>query len=106
MDLIIRVILEWWLCILLAFETIVQECEKLKRIRRWWVRPHLKDNLKERYGAYATIFQYFKLHDHEEFYAFVGMTVNQFDYLHRLVHPILLKRSFRHWQLNCDLLQY
>ncbi|KAJ8672373.1 hypothetical protein QAD02_003632 [Eretmocerus hayati] len=61
--------------------------------RRWWVKPHLK--LRDRYGAYSTIFEYFKLRDEEEFFSFTGMTLNQFQRLHNLVRHRLTKYSPR-----------
>ncbi|OXU18653.1 hypothetical protein TSAR_014054 [Trichomalopsis sarcophagae] len=65
------------------------------RFRRWWIKPELKEEIGLRFGAYSTIFLYFKLEDEEEFYNFVGMTLTQFNNLHNLVHNRLVKRSCR-----------
>lgn len=66
-----------------------------KKFRRWWVKPHLYEEMRMQYGAYATIFMYFKLHDHEDFVKFTGLTVNQFIYVHELVETRLTKRNNR-----------
>ncbi|KAJ8665725.1 hypothetical protein QAD02_007387 [Eretmocerus hayati] len=80
-----------WLC-LLMIEQIKFSIRRLNR-RRWWVKPHLR--MRERFGAYATIFTYFKLRDEEEFFKFTGMPLDQFKKLHRLVRHRLRKRSPR-----------
>ena len=90
-----RIVLELWLIIVNLCNIILSRYEKTLNIRRWWVKPHLQENLREMYGAYRTIFTYFKLHNEEEFRMFVGMRVNQFAELHRLVEPKLLKESQR-----------
>ncbi|KAJ8679231.1 hypothetical protein QAD02_015018 [Eretmocerus hayati] len=51
------------------------------RIRRWWTKPHLMPEYRDRYGAYNILFTYFSLRDHEEFYLFTGMSVSQFSYI-------------------------
>lgn len=65
------------------------------RFRRWWTKPEVAEEMRERYGAYATIFLYIKLHDEEEFYNFVGMRLVPFVNLLNLVQEILVKRSRR-----------
>ncbi|KAJ8672011.1 hypothetical protein QAD02_003270 [Eretmocerus hayati] len=65
------------------------------RIRRWWVRPHLKEHIRQQFGALSTIFIYFYLNDQEQFYHFVGMTTEHFSILLNLVRHQLTKHSFR-----------
>ena len=83
-----------WLCLLLM-QACINRLKYFKRLRRWWVQPHLYENLRAEYGAYASIFMYFKLHNHEEFRNFVGMSVAQFNEIHELVKDKLAKRSNR-----------
>lgn len=65
------------------------------RFRRWWTKPELAEEMRDRYGAYTTIFLYFKLQDEEEFYNFVGMRLESFINLLNLVQERLVKRSRR-----------
>ena len=69
--------------------------EKLNQIRRWWVKPLLKEEERNSFGAYQKVFKYIKVEDSEEFQKFVGMSTQQFSYLLDLVKPKLLKRSRR-----------
>ena len=62
--------------------------------RRWWVKPELE--VRDTYGAYATVFTYFKLCDHEAFKKFLRMSVPEFAYLFSLVEPALKKRAGEH----------
>lgn len=64
-------------------------------LRRWWVKPHLSKEIRQKLGAHQKLFTYFRTNDHEEFYNLTRMTVQQFDYLHELLKPILKKRSRR-----------
>lgn len=57
--------------------------------------PHNTRDARQQYGAYSTIYSYFKISNEEQFYKFVGMTLPQFTYLHELVEPKLRKRSIR-----------
>lgn len=84
-----------WLQLLVAVNTFVVECLQHCNVRRWWVKPHLHPDVRARYGAFSTLFQYFKLNDHEEFYKFVGMTVQQFQQILELLQPSLTKTSRR-----------
>jgi len=69
---------------------------KRRRImRRWWVKPYLTTNIRQKIGAHQKLFVYFRSTDHEEFYNLTRMTVQQFDYLHELLKPLLKKRSRR-----------
>ena len=68
---------------------------KRKCSRRWWVRPHLAVHMRNNYGALNTIFKYFCLSDHEEFYTFMKMNFNDFISLHELVGARLQKNSRR-----------
>lgn len=64
-------------------------------VRRWWVKPHLYTNIRHELGAHQKLFMYFQTNDHEEFYNFTRMSVQQFNYLHDLLKPMLKKRSRR-----------
>lgn len=81
---------------------ISTELDKLKLLlrkkhkgRRWWVKPHITTNIRQNFGAHRKLFEYFRISDHEEFFKFTRMTVQQFDYLNDLLKPRLLKRSRR-----------
>ncbi|XP_043462833.1 protein ALP1-like [Leptopilina heterotoma] len=63
--------------------------------RRWWVKPHIKTHMRELFGAFDTIFNYFVNNDHENFRKMVRMSVEQFEELHGLIHHRLQKRSLR-----------
>lgn len=63
-------------------------------IRRWWVRKDLKEEERNFYGAYKRLFSKYKHDDHEQFEKFVGMSVRQFNYLHRKVKSKLCKDVF------------
>ena len=79
-----------------AIDIILDIClNKCHRIRRWWTKPHLKEDVREEYGAFSTIYYHFKENDHAEFYNFVGVTIDQFNILLELVQPKLIKRSRR-----------
>ena len=81
-----------FLCILL-FVCI----KKYKSIsnRTCWTKNNLREELRSSYGAYSTVFRYFKIKDSDEFYNFVGMSVPDFNHLCILVIPRLLKKSNR-----------
>ncbi|KAJ8671169.1 hypothetical protein QAD02_002428 [Eretmocerus hayati] len=82
-----------WLCLVIIHHTT--STMRMKRFRRWWVRPHLREGMRARYGAYSTIFEYFKLRDEEEFYHFVGMPLAQFERLYQRVRHHSQKHSPR-----------
>lgn len=69
--------------------------KKRKICRRWWVKPHLSMEIRHNIGAHEKLFKYFKISDHEEFFKFTRMSVEQFDVLHTLLKPKLQKRSHR-----------
>lgn len=66
-----------------------------KNVRRWWVRDDITVAMREQFGAYSTVFLFFKFTNEEQFKKFVGLTVPQFDTLHEMVHPFLQKQSIR-----------
>lgn len=66
-----------------------------KTTRRWWVKPHITRDIRRNFGAHRKLFMHFKSNDHEEFFKFTRMSVQQFDYLHDLLIPKLQKRSRR-----------
>ena len=83
------------MCFLIAQVTTILKKRMKRKVRRWWVKPHISRQNRFIYGAHSTIFSFFKLHDHEEFYKFTRMSVPQFIYLHELVKERLTKNSFR-----------
>lgn len=85
-----------WKTVLIYVTFMLHLCErKLINIRRWWTKPHLRDAIRDQFGAFNCIFSYFKHHDTEEFYKFVGMSPEQFNKIFTLVRPHLQKRSRR-----------
>ncbi|XP_043476015.1 uncharacterized protein LOC122507396 isoform X2 [Leptopilina heterotoma] len=70
-------------------------CQARPGIRRWWVKPHIRHNLRELFGAYQTLFLYYIRSDHEEFYKMARMTPDQFDLLYNLIAHRLQKASLR-----------
>ena len=74
--------------------TLIQ-IEVNKLMRRWWTKPHLRENERANFGLYSTIYPHLKNNDHEGFYKFIGMSVNQFQYLLDLVQAKLEKVSYR-----------
>ncbi|XP_018311534.1 uncharacterized protein [Mycetomoellerius zeteki] len=59
------------------------------------MRLLLKNRYQVRRKRRRKLFIYFKLHDHEEFFQFTRMSVQQFNYLHHLLESKLRKRSRR-----------
>ena len=83
------------LCYLIALALFLIKKRKEIMFFRWWTKPHLTPPERKRYGAYDNVFTYFKLNDSEELYKYIGMNINQFAYLHELLHPELKKHSNR-----------
>ena len=54
--------------------------ERKKRLRRWWVKRHIRDCMDDRLGAYKTLFLYF-----EQLFRMTRMTVEQFRSLHDIL---------------------
>lgn len=79
-----------WTLIMLLF---VKMQYKERKIRRWWVRP--VNYRQGTQGIYRNLFQELRNTDHEEFFDYVRMNVQQFDYICELVKPYLTKRSIR-----------
>lgn len=73
----------------------VKKYKNISKKRSCWTKNHLKEEVRSMYGAYSTVFRYFKFKDEEEFYCFVGMSVNDFEHLLTLVGPRLQKSSPR-----------
>lgn len=63
-------IFEWIKLVLLY----VQRREKKVVFRRWWVKHHILESVREVYGAYTTLFIYFAENYEEEFYKMAFMT--------------------------------
>lgn len=75
---------------------LTQAARKRRRIRRrWWVKPHLLSDIRINFGAHMKLCTYFRTSDHDEFFKMTRMSVHQFDHLHDLLKPKLLKRSRR-----------
>ena len=70
----------------------VQYCNEIL-CRRWWRRP-INQGFSD-FGEYQRLFMELKNTDHEEFYQYTRMTVEQFDWLLERVRPFLIKRSAR-----------
>ncbi|XP_031333930.1 protein ALP1-like [Photinus pyralis] len=65
-----------------------------QRSRRWGVRPVLRE--RKTSGEFVTVFQKYKVIDHEWFFLYTRMTPSaQFDDLLSLVGPSLTKKSYR-----------
>lgn len=64
-------------------------------IRRWWVRPVNSEKNRHSKGFHLTYFRELMKTDHEEFFNWTRMWPHQFRNLYELVHPRLLKRSYR-----------
>ena len=64
-----------------------------RRIRRWWVRPINYSRTTQ--GTYDNLFREMRTTDHEEFFEYTRMNVQQFNYICDLVRPYLLKQSIR-----------
>lgn len=77
--------------------------KKKKRFRRYWVKPHININVRNTYGSYATLFNYFKFHDHEEFHKMYIMTVDQFCKLHEMLKSNLEKSTFFREPISTEL---
>lgn len=71
------------------------KCKGSFRFRRWWVKTHLREEMREIFGAYNSLFLVFIVVDHEEFYNMTRMTPIDFEALHSLVGPRLKKHSLR-----------
>lgn len=81
----------------LLFNNLLEEALVLARRmgRRWWVREFNLEDARENWGAFNTVFMYFKHNDTEQFYELVRMTPAQFEFLNHLVEPLLTKHSWR-----------
>lgn len=66
-----------------------------KKFRRWWSKPLIRQNYLTGYGGYAMVFQYFQLHDEEQFINFTRMDVQEYTYVYDLIRERLVKRSRR-----------
>ncbi|KAK3922219.1 Protein ALP1-like [Frankliniella fusca] len=71
----------------------VEDHEKLKKTRRWWVRPVFADH--DTNGAWATLIPMMRDTDPDLFYNFMRMTPQAFDKLLALIQPLIQKFSRR-----------
>ncbi|XP_043471954.1 protein ANTAGONIST OF LIKE HETEROCHROMATIN PROTEIN 1-like [Leptopilina heterotoma] len=89
--------------ILIAFQwlQLLQRCLLLiyshqnQSNRRWHVRPHITNYLRDNYGAYECLFLYYANSDQELFKEMCRLSVDGFKKLHDIVGPSLVKRSRR-----------
>ncbi|OXU18547.1 hypothetical protein TSAR_001162 [Trichomalopsis sarcophagae] len=63
-------------------------------IRRWWTKLDTTEQQRLSF-AFSTIFTYMKNNDYEKLYDYIGMSLEQFEYLYALVGNKLEKRSRR-----------
>jgi len=69
-------------CLLIWTEIIKMRIilKRRRRImRRWWVKPHFYTNIRHNLGAHQKLFMYFQTNDHDGFYNFTRMSVQQFN---------------------------
>lgn len=85
-------IISHWLTIANLYITL---CDSQSHFRRWWVKPHIREEMRNIFGVYETLFFYFAENDHEEFYKMTRMMPNQFLKLYNLVRHRLIKTSPR-----------
>lgn len=87
------VIVHHWLNML----NIVHRCLDQLQIplRRWWVKPHIRNIMRDNYGAYEMLFLYYANNDSEEFFNMVRMDVESFWKLYNMLHLRLRKTSVR-----------
>lgn len=69
----------------------IRRLRRCQKFRRWWIRPYLK--LRNYYGAFTTLFKYFKNNDQEEFEKLTRLSVKQFNILHILLKKKLKKKK-------------
>lgn len=46
--------------------------------RRFWIKPYLHPSLRDRYGAFSTLFTYFSLNSQGDFYEFLHLDLDAF----------------------------
>lgn len=61
--------------------------------RRWWERPVNNPQIRERWGAYYGLFQYFKIEDHEMFKQYLRMEQEHFCVLFEKLKDRLTKKT-------------
>ncbi|XP_050454150.1 uncharacterized protein LOC126852909 [Cataglyphis hispanica] len=89
-ELNVLVSVQCWTFLLMLFLAKMQL--KKKRIRRCVCSPL---SSRETQGIYRNLFRELRTTDHEEFFGYTRMNVQQFDYIYDLVRPYLIKRSIR-----------
>lgn len=88
----LQIIIEW-MNILNVIQSIIDSLDQ--NIRRWWTRPDITEQQRLNFGAFSTIFEYMKNSDHEKLYDYIGMSMDQYNYLYALVGNQLEKSSRR-----------
>ena len=83
------------LLLLLKLKCLIKLRKAVLSSRRWWVKPHLRNNIRDAIGGYNKIFIYYKLQDHEKFYRLIRMSVASFNYLFNIVKRKLTKHGPR-----------
>ncbi|XP_043479980.1 putative nuclease HARBI1 [Leptopilina heterotoma] len=81
-----------WMRLLYLLDKLLK---KKEFIRRWHVKPHITNMMRDTHGAYEALFLYFANCHEEEFYKMCRMNVRTFQKLHNLVGPRLQKKSRR-----------
>ena len=83
----------WWYLLVLASFIILNDFDMLGR--RWQTRPFNTPEMRARYGAFASVFTYFKLEDNQLFYRFMRMRVCDFAILYEKLKDKLKKSGPR-----------
>ena len=77
--------------------------KKRKKLRRWWVKPHLYPQVRNQIGAYNIVCTYFLLNDYEEFKQFLRMSFDDFEYLLNLTRGRLQKNINRRLPISPEI---
>lgn len=81
-----------WLNVVNFFNRL---CRRRPQFHRWWVKLHIRQQTRDLFGSYRTLFLYFMYNDHEEFYKMTRMSPDQFNILYGLIAHRLQKTSIR-----------
>lgn len=67
------------------------------------MKPHIRLNVRNTFGAFSTMFFYFKSEDNEEFHNVFRLTVDQFNRLYERVQLSLQKSTVFRDPLHAEL---
>lgn len=81
------------LCIL-KLKMHLDQKRKPRKVRRFKVRP--LNRRRDEIGQYAYLVKFMKSNDHDQFFKYTRLTVNQYESLLQLVAPRLQKNENRH----------